>query len=127
MRILLVRLRVIGDVVFTTPVIRALRHRFPDAHLSYLVEPAAAPIVDGNPHLNELILAPKSSGVERIVDDITLARRLHRARFDVAIDLHGGPRAGWLTWATRAPMRIGYSIAGRSWMYTHVVPRARAS
>ena len=71
MRILLVRLRVIGDVVFTTPVIRALRHRRPDAHLSYLVEPAAAPVVDGNPHLDELILAPKSSGLERIVGDLT--------------------------------------------------------
>ena len=42
MRILLVRLRQIGDVVFTTPAVRALRERFPDAHITYLVEPAAA-------------------------------------------------------------------------------------
>src|SRR6185436_6047434 len=48
-KILLVRLRLIGDVVFTTPVIRALRRRYPNAQLSYLVEPAAAPIVSGNP------------------------------------------------------------------------------
>ena len=47
MKILLVRLRLIGDVVFTTPLIRALRRRFPDAHLTYLVEPAAAPVVPG--------------------------------------------------------------------------------
>ena len=52
-----------------------------------------------------------------------MARRLRRSRFDVAIDLHGGPRAAWFTWTTRAPMRIGYRIAGRSWMYTHVVER----
>ena len=52
-----------------------------------------------------------------------MARRLRRSRFDVAIDLHGGPRAAWFTWASRAPMRIGYRIAGRSWMYTHVVER----
>jgi len=43
MRILLIRLRQIGDVVFTTPAVHALRRRFPDAHLSYVVEPAAAP------------------------------------------------------------------------------------
>ena len=49
MRILLVRLRLIGDVVFTTPLIRALRRRYPDAHLTYLVEPAAAPIVHRQP------------------------------------------------------------------------------
>ena len=55
-RILLVRLREIGDVVFTTPAIAALRTRFPGAHLTYTVEPAAAPIVAGNPHLNDIIV-----------------------------------------------------------------------
>ena len=39
MKILLVRLREIGDVVFTTPAVRAIRQRFPDAHLTYVVEP----------------------------------------------------------------------------------------
>ena len=47
-RILLVRLRQIGDVIFTTPAIRALRQRFPDAHITYIVEPAAAPVVAHN-------------------------------------------------------------------------------
>ena len=60
-KILLVRLRQIGDVVFTTPAIRALRRRFPDAHLTYIVEPAAAPVVAGNPHLNEVIVAPRAA------------------------------------------------------------------
>jgi heptosyltransferase I len=123
-RILLIRLRLIGDVVFTTPLIRALRTRFPDAHLSYLVEPPAAPVLARNPHLTELIVVPRRSGFARVVDDLATARRLHHARFDVAIDLHGGPRASWLAWSTRAPMRIGYAIRGRSWMYTHVIERA---
>ena len=47
MNILLIRLRMIGDVVFTTPAIRALRRRYPDARISYLVEDAAAPVVQG--------------------------------------------------------------------------------
>ena len=124
MKILLVRLRLIGDVAFTTPLIGALRRRYPDAHLAYVVEPAAEPVVRGNRHLNEVIIAPKRRGLARLRDDIALARRLRRARFDIAIDLHGGPRSAWLTWASRAPMRVGYTITGRSWMYTHVVPRA---
>ena len=123
-RILLVRLRLIGDVAFTTPLIRALRRHFPTAHLSYVVEPVAAPIVSANPHLDDVILAPKRRGLQRWSDDLALARRLRRDRFDIALDLHGGPRAAWLTWATAAPMRIGYSIKGRSWIYTHVVKRA---
>ena len=123
-RILLVRLRLIGDVAFTTPILRALRRRFPAAHIAYLVEPSAAPVVAGNPHINELLVIPKRSGVARLRDDFAMAQRLRRGHFDVALDLHGGPRAAFLAWASRAPMRIGYSIAGRSWMYTHVVGRS---
>ena len=124
MKILLVRLRLIGDVVFTTPLVRALRRTYPDAHLTYVVEPMAAPVVRHNPHLDSVIVIPKRSGLARWRDDLSAARRLRAERFDTAIDLHGGPRSAWLTWASGAPMRIGYRIAGRSWMYTHVVERS---
>ncbi len=78
----------------------------------------------GNPHIDDLIVIPKRSGLGRVRDDLRLAWQLRRRGFDVAIDLHGGPRSAWLTRATGARMRIGYAIAGRSWMYTHVIPRA---
>jgi predicted lipopolysaccharide heptosyltransferase III len=126
MRILLVRLRQIGDVVFTTPAVHALRARFPDAHLTYIVEPAAAPIVAHNPHLNEVIVAPRAGGVRGLVDDLALGRRLRAQRYDVAIDFHGGPRASLLTWLSGAPLRIGYEVLGRGWMYTQRVARPRA-
>jgi lipopolysaccharide heptosyltransferase II len=123
-RVLLVRLRLLGDVVFTTPLVRALRRTFPESHISYVVEEAAAPVLRGNPHLDQLVIVPRRSGAARIRDDLALGVRLRRERFDVAIDLHGGPRSAWLTWASRAPMRIGYTIKGRTWMYTHAVARA---
>src|SRR3982751_601011 len=125
LRILLIRLRLIGDVVFTTPLLRALKRRFPDAHLTYLVEPEALPVVRENPHLDEVIVAPRRAGVARITDDLRLAGRLRRERYDIAIDLHGGPRSAWLAWLSREPTRIGYQIAGRTWMYTRAVPRPR--
>src|SRR5262249_44374333 len=58
--------------------------------------------------------------------DVALGRRLKAARFDIAIDFHGGPRASLLTWLSGAPVRIGYEIAGRGWMYTRRVARPRA-
>jgi lipopolysaccharide heptosyltransferase II len=125
LRILLVRLRQIGDVVFTTPAIRAIRDAHPDAHIAYVVEPAAAPVVHHNPHLTEVIVAPRGRGVAGLLADLRLGGRLRRARFDVVIDFHGGPRASLLTWLSRAPVRIGYTIAGRSWMYTRTVNRPR--
>ena len=123
MKILVVRLRLIGDVVLTTPLLRALRRRYPDAHMTYVVEPAAAPIVSGNPHVNTLLVVSKAGGLSRLRDDLSIGRRLRRGRFDIAIDLHGGPRAAWFTWASGAPTRIGYNITGRSWIYSHVVRR----
>jgi predicted lipopolysaccharide heptosyltransferase III len=124
MKILLVRLRLIGDVVFTTPLLGGLKRQFPDAQLTYLVEPAAAPVLQGNPDIDELIIVPRRSGVARWRDDLALVAGLRRRRFDVALDLHGGPRSALFTWASGAPRRIGYTIRGRSWMYTDVVRRA---
>jgi len=120
-----VRLRQIGDVVFTTPALRALRTRFPDAHLTYIVEPTSAPIVASNPHVNEVVVAPRGRGLRGMLDDIALGRRLRAQRFDAAIDFHGGPRASLLTWLSGAPQRIGYEILGRGWMYTTRVARPR--
>jgi lipopolysaccharide heptosyltransferase II len=124
-KILIVRLRLIGDVVFTTPAVRALRRRFPDAHITYLVESAAAPVVESSPHLSDVIVIHHRRGLARLGDDARLAHRLRRARYDVVIDFHGGPRSAWLTWASGAPKRVGYDIDGRAWMYTDVVHRPR--
>ena len=126
MKILLVRLRQIGDVVFTTPLVAALRRHYPDAHLTYVVEPAAAPVVANNPHLDDVIVAPARRGLAGLVTDLGLGRRLRSARYDLAIDFHGGPRASLLTWLSSAPVRVGYNIVGRSWMYTKTVDRPRA-
>ncbi len=125
MKILLIRLRLIGDVVFTTPIFRALRRQFPDARLAYLVEPHAAPVVKGNPNLDEVIVATRPDARGRLAADLKLARRLRAAKYDLVIDLHGGPRSALFAWATGAPRRIGYTAAGRGWMYTEQVPRDR--
>lgn len=125
MKILLIRLRLIGDVVFTTPIPRALKRAFPGARIAYLVEAAAAPVVSGNPHLDDVIVVGRPRGLRRLAADAALAWRLRRAGFDVVIDLHGGPRGSWLARASGARQRIGYDIQGRRWMYTRVVERAR--
>src|SRR5688572_5385216 len=104
MRILLVRLRQIGDVVFTTPAVRALRQRFPESYISYVVEPAAAPIVAHNPNIDEVIVAPRRRGLRGLGAEAALVRRLRRTPYDLAIDFHGGPRASLLTWLSGAPV-----------------------
>jgi len=113
-------------VVFTTPVVRALKRRFPDARITYLVEAAAEPVVRHNPHIDTLMVVARPRGLERVRYDWRLARGLRQQHFDIAIDLHGGPRAAWFTRASGAPLRIGYDLPGRAWAYNTRVPWTRA-
>ncbi|MBY0497004.1 MAG: glycosyltransferase family 9 protein [Cyanobacteria bacterium] len=122
----MIRLRLIGDVVFTTPAISALRRKFPDSQITYLVEAPAEPVVRHHPSIDEVIVVERPRGLARIQYDIALARQLRARHFDVVIDFHGGPRSGLLAWATRAPQRVGYDLPGRRWSYTTRVPWTRS-
>jgi heptosyltransferase-1 len=88
-RILIVRLSAIGDVVVTTPVTRALRRALPDAHLAWLVEPLARPMVEHNPFLDEVIAWERPRGGLRPTHLLELRRRLAPRRFDYAVDCQG--------------------------------------
>ncbi len=105
-------------MVFTTPAIGAVRRRFPSAHLTYLVEASAEPVVRHHPDLDAVLVLERPRGLARLRYDLQIARRLRAERFDVVVDFHGGPRSRWLTWATGAPRRIGYALPGRQWSYT---------
>ena len=77
MRILLIRLREIGDVVFTTPAIRAIRQHLPHAELSYVVEPVAAAVVAEHPCLDSVIVAPRTAGLAGVRHDLAQIGRAH--------------------------------------------------
>jgi ADP-heptose:LPS heptosyltransferase len=113
-------------VVFTTPAIGALRRRFPNATLVYVVEAPAEPVVRHHPAIDRVIVLERPRGLARLRYDFALARRLRAERFDVVIDFHGGPRSGLLALATGAPTRIGYDLPGRRWQYTTRIPWTRS-
>ena len=102
LRVLCVRFSSIGDVLLTTPLVRALRRRYPEAELYFVTKHAMAPLVIENPHLTRVIeLNPK----ERITE---LARRLRLLGATHGLDLHGSMRSRALRWLV--PCRwSGYS------------------
>ncbi len=114
--ILIIRLSAIGDVVFASPLIKALRRRYPDANISWLVEPAAAPLLHNNPDIDEVIVWPKSEWKQlwkqrkyiTLLKALGLLRKHLKAKnFDLAIDLQGLLKSGiWALWSD-APVRIG--------------------
>lgn len=130
--ILVVRLSARGDVMFATPVIRALRRRYPDAHLTWVVERAASDVVLHNPGLDEVIVWDRKAWKDHITKGrLGEARRsfrrfrerLQAREYDLAIDMQGLLRSGWVTWLSGAPVRVGLgSKEGSSVLMTHRYP-----
>lgn len=115
-RILLTRMKFIGDIVLTTPAIRSVRNAFPDAHIAYLGDRSAVSLLEGNPCLNEIV--PFDYSRPSVLEQARVARALRRRRFDLAIDLFGNPRSALLTWLSGARERIGPERKGRGRFYT---------
>ena len=118
-RILLTRLKYIGDVVLTTPVIHAVRERFPQAYIAYLAEADAAALLQKNPHLDEIFAYDFSRS--SLIEQLRVMRVLRRQKFDVVVDLFSNPRSALLTFASGAPTRIGKEARIRGSLYTHRV------
>lgn len=116
-RILIVRPRFMGDICLTLPVLDAVRAACPEAQVAYLVERESAPLLDGDPRVDTLLTIdrkPSASATWRLV------RRLRAFGPDVALDLFCNPRTAVWTFASGAPVRVGYPYKGwRSALYTH--------
>ena len=87
-KILIVRTDRIGDVVLSTPVIKAVRMAFPRAHIAVMVRPYTRDIVIGNPYLDEVIVYDKYGIHKNWLFTLKFAFSLRRKRFDLALILH---------------------------------------
>jgi len=110
-RILIVRTDRIGDVLLSTPVVEALRLKFPGANIAMLVSEQTKEILEGNPFLNEVLvdMGEKAS---------KLAKRLKAKRFDTAVVLHPTPRLAWALSRAGIPLRVGTGYRGYSFLFT---------
>lgn len=91
--ILIARLSSIGDIILTTPVIRAVRNTFPDARITFLVKEEFLELLKFHPSVNELITFRKSTGIKGL---LALRKNLRSREFDCFIDLHNNLRTRFL-------------------------------
>ena len=125
-RVLVIKLRAIGDVVMATPVLENLRSAFPFAEIDFLAEKFCAPIIKGHPAINEVIeldrkyLRTLPFG-KRLAASLALLRDLRRRRYDLVFDLFGNPRTAIMTLVTGASKRVGFRFRGRRHAYNLVV------
>ena len=132
-RILIVRASAIGDVVFASPFAAAIKRSWPQAQVSWLIEPGIAPLLADDPCIDELIPWPKGEWKRlwqaRRCGALVSAVRdfsglLKSKRFDIAIDMQSLLKSGLLTWLSGAPRRIGLgSREGSQWLMTEVIPK----
>ena len=102
-RVLVVRLRSIGDTVLATPSLFALKRFLPHAAVDILLEDWVAPVLEGHPHVDNIITVEKGGTASRV----RVARQLRRNRYDVVYNLHGGTTATLMSRATGARYRVG--------------------
>ncbi len=119
--VLAIRPRTLGDVVLTTPALRALKRGHPDAALEVVTEPRYVPLLEGLPGVDRVWPLERSSRAT-----LALARELGRRRYRVAVDFFGNSRTAFLTLASHARLTAGYDLRGRALAYRRRVPRTLA-
>jgi heptosyltransferase-3 len=118
-RILVIQLRRIGDCLLTTPLLRALRHRFPQARIDFLVESAGQRVTEGNPRVTETLRYDSAEGGAWL-------RRIRSRRYDWVLDGLSNPRSALLTLASGARVRAGFAVAFWKFAYNIAVKRPAA-
>jgi heptosyltransferase I len=126
-RVCVVLLTGLGDVVNGLPLVNALKDDDPSRHITWVVEPMAAPVLRPHPAVDDVVVYRKKLGVRGVWE---LARELGRRRFDVTLNLNVYTKSVWPTLLSRAPRRVGFD-RGRAfegvWLAAneHLEPRPR--
>ena len=117
-RVLVVRLRSIGDTVLATPSLHALRRFLPHARIDVLLEDWVAPLLEGSDEVDRVLTVRRKSQSSRL----RIARQLRSEGYDVAYNLHGGSTAALLMRASGARQRVGYADYAYAALHNHTAP-----
>ncbi|MEW6264665.1 MAG: putative lipopolysaccharide heptosyltransferase III [Thermodesulfobacteriota bacterium] len=124
--VLIIKLKNLGDVLTTTPMLAAVTKAWPAAEVSYLVNRGAEDLVQYHPRVKEVFVFPRQAG---LIGRIGLIREIWRRRFDLVLELSGGDRGAFLAWISGAAVRVGYRPSRRKrldrrFFFTHRVDAA---
>lgn len=114
-RIALIKPSALGDIVHALPVLSALRARFPESRITWIVNKSYEPLIAGHPALTDTLPFDRGAfkrGVRKAITySLTFAAELRRHRFDLVIDLQGLLRTGLMSAASGSPRRVGFANA----------------
>jgi len=124
-RILVIKLKHIGDVLLTTPVLTALKETWPGARITVLVPRGTEAMLTDHPAVTAILTVDRERGSWR--ETAYLLWTLRRRRFEVVLELSGGDRGAFYAWLTGAPVRLGFEHPRRAgwqrrWAFTRLLP-----
>ncbi|HLF87031.1 MAG TPA: putative lipopolysaccharide heptosyltransferase III, partial [Nitrospiria bacterium] len=116
-KVLVIKLRYIGDALLVTPLLDHLRDAFPEASVSMLVNSGTEPVLYENPSLNEVLALDRTT--LRSKEHLRFLCNIRSKQFDLVIDLTDADRSAFISYISGAPMRIGYY--GKSLLRNHLL------
>lgn len=119
--ILFIRLRLLGDIIFTIPAVELYKQHYPQSKIYYVAEEKFSEIAGLIPGLHETIIIPRKMTIK---EHIRFRKRIKSLGIDTVIDFHSGPKSALLTRISGAKTRIGYITPNRNYAYTHKIPRS---
>jgi len=117
--ILIVRTDRIGDVVLSTPAIKAISQSYPGARISVLVTPATFDLVNGNPYVDEILIDDRQGRHKDLFGFLLLAREIRLKQFDLVIIFHTKRRYNLVCYTAGVPYRLGYKNNKLGSLLTH--------
>lgn len=120
-KILLIKLKGIGDVVMSTIVLDNLRAAFPDAKIDFLTEPPSEPLLTALPQINKVLLFRKNESFSAL----KIIKEVIPGRYDLVIDMFANPRTALITLLSGARYRAGFPYRGRKYAYNLFGPAER--
>ena len=119
-KILFIRLRLLGDIVFTIPAVQLYKKNYPDSEIHYIAEERFREAAEIIPGVDKVITVPARMGVKQT---IRFRNMIKKGKFQTVVDFHSGPRSALLAFLSGANDRIGYRTPNRNWAYNRLVPR----
>ena len=124
-RILVLRLRSIGDIILLTPTLRLLKEWRPDLRISVMVESRFRELLQGNPAVEEILIPGKGACVRHLLTRLGVIRGLRSRGFSLCVNLHGGPTSRLFARGSAARWRVGFAHYRGASLYNILVPDAR--
>ncbi len=117
-KIMVIRFGALGDVVRTIPAVSALRNKFPNAYIAWVIDDTSSGILLKNPSIDELMVFPRGAWVSSlrrlrkfcsVLKEMTnFIKKIRSIKADVVFDFHGLVKSGFISWLSGAKVRVGF-------------------